>query len=204
MAHHQRRRALALIQIGITLFLGACRQADEESAGGDQLSEDAQPRGDLLVFPGELRVEDESVNEFVVRAMTTCASGDYAAFRLLWSVLQEPLPRDEYKKGWQAVQEIRIRALKEIALAPGSQEDPGESKTAYVVVADVALDPSHPAARSQPQRQAVLMIVKEREEWRLAQATKRVRAWVTAKLEARQEPPRGPSDDAQEPGSEAP
>ncbi len=181
--------------IGITLLPGACRQSEEESATGDQLNQNARPRADLLVFPDELRAEDESVNEFVARAMTTCASGDYNAFRLLWSVLGEPLPRDEYDKGWQAVTEIRIRALKEVSLSAGAQENSGESKTAYVVLADVALAPSHPAARSEPQRQVVLMIVEERDEWRLARAPKRVRAWVTERAEAQLEPPTEPSDD---------
>ena len=44
-----------------------------------------------VVFPPQTQADDPAVNDFVLRATQTCAEGDYAAFRLLWSAREEPL-----------------------------------------------------------------------------------------------------------------
>ncbi len=136
-------------------------------------------QADILVFPASLNVEDASVNEFVHRAMNVCARGEYDAFRLLFSARENPLARGEFETGWQAVQEIRIRALEKVKLAIN---DPGDGTTsirpAYALLAEVQLDPRRPAGKREPHREVVLMIVREHGGWRLGNAPKSMCEWI--------------------------
>ncbi len=139
---------------------------------------------DFLTFSDHLRVADESVNDFIVHAMTECAGGDYERFRLLWVATQEPIPRDEYDQGWQAVREITVRAVEQVVVetdAPGKSAPGGlghERVSAYALAAEVAFDPEHPAGKREPRRQVVLMLTREHDAWRLARPPKRMRKWL--------------------------
>ena len=141
---------------------------------------------DVLVFPSALRVSDEAVNAFVERAMAACSTGNYDEFRRLWSAQRDPLPRGEFEQGWQAVKTIRVRALQKIILGQAadseteSAPEAGSDQEGYVLLADLSLDPKHPAGQDQPKREAALLIVRERDEWCLTKAPKQVRDWVKA------------------------
>lgn len=167
-------------------LLGACRP---ESSGGTAAPDaagrdEARQRADVVVFPDALRVGDRSVNAFVASAMGTCAGGDYDGFRGLWSAASQPLSRDEFEQGWQAVQRIRIRLLRKVILADEAGTDSQTQETAYVVVADVNLDPAHPATRGQPRREVVLLVRREEAVWRLARPPRPLRTWARAQLES--------------------
>jgi len=137
---------------------------------------------DVLVFPSALRVSDESVNAFVERAMAACSTGNYDEFRRLWSAQRDPLPRGEFEQGWQAVKTIRVRALQKIILAQTAESDAKpesvSDQDAYILLTDLSLDPKHPAGQDQPEREAALLIVRERDQWCLTKAPKQVRDWV--------------------------
>jgi len=132
----------------------------------------------MLLFPDELRVADASVNDFVARAMETCAAGDYEAFRLLWTARDDPLPRDEFEQGWKAVQKIRLRALEKVRLAPDPDAGRIEAQEVYAAYAQVELDPSLQPNRPEPHREVILMMVREQDGWRLASAPKAMREWI--------------------------
>jgi hypothetical protein len=137
----------------------------------------------LLVFDDAVRVPDGSVNAFVERAMKSATSGDYGAFRLLWTVREEPMPKAKFDEGWQAVEQIRILALEPaiVEMAKGGGDDATIEEKVYLVLAEVRFDPRHPAGKKEPTREAVLMIVREQEQWRLAQAPKLMRDWIREK-----------------------
>ena len=97
---------------------------------------------------------------------------------MLWSSREEPLPRGDYDQGWQAVQEIRIRALQEVILAADPDRGRTEDQTVYGLAADVSLDPAHRAGRKQPSREVILMVVSEKGLWRLARPPKGMRSWI--------------------------
>ncbi len=145
-----------------------------------------QEPAELLLFPDEVRVADPSVNEFVERAMVGCASGDYDRFRLLWSVREDPLPRDDYLEGWQAVQRIKIRAVKRVMLSPDPKLGREKPEAAYAILADVALDPTRPAGRREPNRQVVLTVIREQMAWRLASAPAALRTWMKEQVDQRE------------------
>ncbi len=181
--HGQLGRGRSCVVIALTFFtsaiLPACSQDAPETASPVTTPVVEKKQPDLLVFPDELRVGEEGVNRFVERAMGECASGDYERFRLLWATREEPLARKEYEQGWQAVREIRIQLLREIVLE-AKKGEAGEQ--AFVVAADVLLDPQHPAGQKEPSRRVMLLAVREKDEWRLATAPGPVRAWVESQL----------------------
>lgn len=187
----QRCRTLASC-----LFLlaggSSCRrdQADSDAPSPLPAAEEKEPTS-VLVFPEQLRIDDESVNRFVARAMTTCASGEYDAFRLLWSAREQPLPRSEYERGWQAVRKIQIRLVQKVELTQAphkgsadTQPTDAEPETAYVLYAAVHLDPTFQAGRRKSDRDVILLIRKEQQSWRLARANKKMRGWIKKKMQA--------------------
>lgn len=123
-----------------------------------------EPEPELIVFPTHLRVDDPAVNEFVEHTMRTCVSGDYDAFRLLWSATSEPMGRRDFERGWQAVRQIRLDALVPFRMAA----DPGEPGLRYFLEATVDLDP----AADPPTRNVQLVAINEESQWRLARPSK--------------------------------
>lgn len=187
------RRQLVLpilaVLFGVAAVLwSACRRDESGGHAAESITEpaeEAQPEN-LLVFPPSLYVEDASVNDFLRRAMHVCVRGEYDAFRLLWSAREDPLARAEFETGWQAVQQIRIRALQRVRLATDdAAKGAASTREVYAVLADVQLDPSLPAGQQEPRRDVVLMILREHDEWRLGNAPKSMRTWLKKSIEGR-------------------
>jgi len=201
-SHRRFVATLVLVLGGFALAAGCEKQQDKrtEPAETEQAPES---RRAALIFPKSLRVEEAPVNALLEKAMRLCSEGDYENFRMIWTARQEPISRGEFLKGWAAMQQIRIRALERVALATpiGGQADADAGREAapeivYVAYAEMTLDPKQlgrakhrPGAGSSDatadaRREAVLMIVKELGDWRLAQAPKSMRSWVRKKLAA--------------------
>lgn len=173
-----QRMVVAWMAVGLLLTsLSTCRRDTYEAPETPRIG--AAPKlPDLLDFPDTRRVDDEAVNSFVERALTECASGDYDRFRLLWSAKGDPLSRDEYDQGWQAVTKIAVRALEKVLLADDAPAADSPDKFVYVLLADVSLDPNHRAGKRRPNREVVLMLVHEQDAWRLADPPKSLRTWI--------------------------
>jgi len=163
---------------------GGCGGEDAgESPKGNGASAPDKPRN-VLVFPKELHVGDASVNEFVTEAMTTSASGDYEAFRLLWSAREQPLPREEFEQGWHAVREIRVEALQKVLLDADASAGRSAPQTVYALLAHVSLDPTQKVGQKEPERKAVLVLTRENDRWRLSKAPRELRDWIKNKSSA--------------------
>jgi len=122
------------------------------------------PQLELVVFATHLRVDDAAVNEFVEHTMRTCVTGDYDAFRLLWSATSEPMGRRDFERSWQAVRQIRLDTLVPFRIAA----ETGEPRLRYYLEASVDLDP----AADPPTRSVQLVAVHEESQWRLARPSK--------------------------------
>jgi hypothetical protein len=147
----------------------------------DASAEKAPTDRDVLVFPQELRVQDDAVNLFVESAMNACASGRYEDFRRLWSVREEPVSRAEYDQGWQAVQEIRVLALEKVRVDFGEMDAESVSDASlihYLVLAEVRFDPTHRAGLKEPRRDVTMLLILEQGNWRIARAPKALREWI--------------------------
>lgn len=176
-----RRVSHARLLAATTLLLTACNPASD--SGGDAGDLPAAPKpAEVLVFPESVRTADASVNEFVTRAMSACAKGNYEAFRVLWSARETPLPRDEFEQGWNAARRIEVRALQKGLLEPDPEAGRETAETVYALLAEVALDPTLRAGKKEPLREVVLMLTREHDEWRIAKAPKPMREWVKENL----------------------
>jgi hypothetical protein len=177
-------RIATAIGLFVAVMTPACRRDEPEKTSSAASSSDAakSKQPNLLIFPDDLCVADSTVNEFVTKAMTTCAAGEYEAFRLLWSVREDPLRREEFEQGWQAVQRIKVMALEKVMLGPDLEANRPEGETVYALLAEVLLDPTQKAGQKEAQRQVVLMLTRENEQWRLAKAPKPMRAWIKEKI----------------------
>lgn len=152
----------------------------DEPAPAKEPTTHAEPE---LSFPDDLHVsDDDSVNAFVRTAMTTATRGDYAAFRLLWNAREEPMPREEFLQGWDAVQQVRVRAVEKIVISAETPSAGDPTEDMYAVYVEVSLDPAHHAAQEQAERAAILVIVREQEHWSLMRAPKDVRDWLRGKV----------------------
>ncbi len=202
MGFSTMRITLGLLVMVVTAWSAGCSKEQSDGDGkkaGDAVK--ATPRH-VLVFPKEMEVADASVNAFVREVMATSASGDYSAFRLLWSARQQPLARNEFERGWDAVEEIRVLALERVALS--SETETGEPETVYAMYADVRLDPERlggmRAKSGKPadtRRKPILMFVREHGQWRIGRAPKQMCAWLKKKVDGDKDP------DAREGGSDA-
>lgn len=195
------RSSTFCIAVGLVMLMGvqSCRRSESQVGNeSDRPPEPPTPKS-VLVFPEAIKVADDSVNRSLHHAMTVSMSGDYNAFRLLWSAREDPLPRDEFEKGFGAVKEIRIEALEKVMLAggahnAGAQNSAGEA--VYAAYATIRLDPAKNLGQPEPERRVVLMLVHEHGDWRLARAPKELRVWLKDKVKVA---PSEPATAAQQP-----
>jgi len=170
-----------LVWLSVVAMMASCRRDIPSTADAAPSNHKPLSR-DILIFPEARKSDDPTVNEFVSRAMSVCGEGNYDEFRLLWSVRQDPLPRDQFEEGWQAVQEIHILALEKAMLAADAEQAVAKPQPVYALLAEVKLDPEHRAARDRPKREVVLMLVREQNAWRLADAPKPMREWIRQRV----------------------
>lgn len=136
-------------------FAANCREEPVSPAPPSDAVKANAPAG-VIEFPADVRVADASVNDFVHKVLSTCQSGDYDAFRLLWSASEEPFPRTRYERAWKSFRRARVLALTEMRTP--------DLQPVYVVHATVDLDASVP----DPEREIVLLIKRENDAWHLA------------------------------------
>lgn len=180
-----KRSALLTVALSMALMcvLIGCRPGTD-STTPDNSSDEIQPEltRAVLNFPPNLKVADATVNEFVTEAMQTCANGDYDSFRLLWSAREELITKREYERGWKAVLSMDIRALEKVKLAPNPERGETEPRTVYAILALVAFDPAQTTDREETERQVVLVVSREHDAWRLGKAPRKLRKWLTDKI----------------------
>ena len=169
------------------------------------------PQQPPLEFPDELRAEEPAVNALLTKAMQLCTSGDYEAFREIWSARETPIPEAKFRHMREAVTRITIGALERAALKRTDENGNVVPEIVYVAYARMGLDvdrlPPRAAEKYKntakyqnndqdrkaenndlaetsrpPEREAVLMLVKEFDEWRLAHAPDKMRKWLKQKV----------------------
>jgi hypothetical protein len=147
-----------VLVVSAALGIGGCERAPESSTPPPAVA-DTSP----LDFSPQVQCADAAVNQFVRHVAEVCAGGDYEQFRLLWSVREDPYPRQEFERGWKALRKVRVLSLEKMKTREGQY--------LYALHAQVELDPAMP----EPTRQVVLLIVQENDRWRLAKAPAHLR-----------------------------
>lgn len=176
---------LALTGFILTAGVACRRSAPAETESSSNSVKEPVREEPRLQFPEDLNAKDPSVNDFVTHAMLTATSGDYDAFRLLWSAREEPMAREEFLQGWDAVRQVRVRALEKIVIAQENATENSPQADMYAVFVEVSLDPEHRAAKDKPQREAILVMVREQNRWALLRAPKEVRNWLRSHVEGK-------------------
>jgi len=190
------RNAVAALDV-IFLFamctgLSCDRTADHVDGSHAEPEDATHSPVQRVVFPDELRVDYGPANDFISEALSTCVHGDYEAFRLLWSAKQDPLRREEFEQGWQAVKTVRVRAVEKIVV-PTDDKNPVDPHVvepdgiapdvSYVLLADAEFDTSHRVGKRRAKREFVLLVLREQGQWRLGRAPDAVRVWIKARVD---------------------
>jgi hypothetical protein len=147
-----------------------CRDGEDTGPGIDygdlvEVQPDAEPP--KIKFPAECQQEDRSLNEFVTRVLGICQRGGYDDFCNLFSISEVPPSHDEFKKIWSGVGEIAVRS---IHMAPVRPDDPAPAQ--YFVHAVVKL--RREDARKRLERDVVVRVFKEMDQWRISGAPKEI------------------------------
>jgi len=126
-----------------------------------------------ITFAPRTRVADETVNEFVERALRVTTGRDYEEFRLLWSATDEPFARKQFDAGWDSgVRRIVIDVLQKM-------RDPRSDEVFYGMHAHAVLEPGRfNVSADEAERDVVLVVRRENGQWRLAHAPDEVRRVV--------------------------
>jgi hypothetical protein len=111
-----------------------------------------------VIFPHRLKTDDVTLNEFIHHALEVCAEGDYDKFRELFGTAYRPPGKEQFERVWQGVREVAV-----VGVYPDRQEPPE-----YYVHAVVEL--RKPDRRERTQRDVVVWIFREADEWRMGAA----------------------------------
>lgn len=145
--------------------VGCRRTAEEESNMIDWVPEGVQnpdaPRP-VTRFPAEWQQADQSLNDFINKVLDVCHRGDYDMFCQLLAISESPPRQDNFKRIWHGVGQIDVRSVR----PDGSQE------SKYYVHAVAKL--RKPDAENRTERNLVLEVFKEMDQWRIAGASKEV------------------------------
>jgi len=156
---------LAIAAVILNMPMGCERS--QRGLDGVKATPSASPVGvqSQVEFPASLRVDDESVNKAIDRAIEACFSGDYEAFRLLWSIRQNPpFTEQEFRIALKGGAKVTVNRLQKFRTP--------EREVIYAVAGRVELfQPDIP----NPVRDVILLLVKESGQWRLAIAPGYVR-----------------------------
>jgi hypothetical protein len=145
--------------------MGGCecqRSADEDVSIEVPKITDKDPNANrpLVYFPSRCQTEDITLNKFIEQALVVCAQGDYDGFRQLFGTSFTPPSKTDFERIWYNVVNVEV-----VSTHPGKQEPPE-----YYVHAVVRL--REPDRRNRSQRDAVVAIFKEADEWRMAPPSK--------------------------------
>lgn len=164
---HILRPAPLLVIAVVTSIMPAGCEPSQRGSNGVEPTPSASPADvpSQVDFPASLRVADESVNKAIDRAIEACFSGDYEAFRLLWSIRQNPpFTEQEFRFALKGGARVTVNRLQKFRTP--------EREVIYAVAGRVELfQPDIP----NPVRDVILLLVKESGQWRLAVAPGYVR-----------------------------
>ena len=181
-ARRHRVRFPLVLAVSAAVGLGGCERESGQPA-------EPPPKADEspIDFPPAVQSDDPTVNQFVRQITETCVRGDYEEFRLLWSVREDPFPRQEFERGWKALEKVRVLAVQKRKTLEGQD--------LYYIHTRVELDDSVP----EPARDVVLLIVRENDRWRLAKAPAHLRKKVLGVGEQGSTGENSPNDGAPSP-----
>lgn len=185
------RRVFGVSLLVTVAFVGCRDSSDAPTDAGvdrDPLSEIHGAVKPIVVFPVEHQQPDASVNQFIRDALQTCAEGDYDGFRQLFSLRLPPPGPTQFQLIWRNVKEVVIKSVHQHPKLPNEYY-------AHVVVKLRQRD-----RRDRLERDVVVAVQKEENQWRLAEAPAEI---IRQILVADSQPSTRPAEGVGSPGRPA-
>ncbi len=163
---------------GCVLAWGCNRDSSKKnSANGGRGSDSAV----TIVWAPDAKCKNKEVNDFVAKAMTVCAEGDYEEYRLLWSLDHQPTNRKRFMQLRDAMQKVDVKTIRRLQfrLPDGSMK--GMDTPVYVLHAFVALkEEAKQRSERLKDRDLILQIVRRNDAWCFIPAAKEVKKSLLA------------------------
>ena len=164
--------------LGCILANGCDRDSSKKnSANGGRGSDSAVE----IVWAPDAKCKNQEVNDFVAKAMTVCAEGDYEEYRLLWSLDHKPTNRKRFMQLRDATEQVQVKTIRRLQfrLPDGSMK--GLDTPVYVLHAFVALkEEAKQRSERLKDRDLILQIVRRNNAWCFIPAAKEVKKSLLA------------------------
>ena len=158
---------------GCILAWGCDRSSTKKnSASGGRGSDSAVE----IVWAPDAKCQNQEVNDFVAKAMTVCADGDYEEYRLLWSLDHQPTNRKRFMQLRDATEQVQVKTIRRLQfrLPDGSMKI--LDTPVYVLHAFVALkEEAKQRSERLKDRDLILQIVRRHNAWCFIPAAKEVK-----------------------------
>ena len=180
--------------LGCILAWGCDRNSSKKnSAKGGRGSDSAVE----IVWAPDAKCKNPEVNDFVAKALTVCAEGDYEEYRLLWSLDHQPTNRKRFMQLRDATEAVKVKTIRRLQfrLPDGSMK--GMDTPVYVLHAFVALkEEAKQRSERLKDRDLILQIVRRNNAWCFIPAAKEVKESLLAGHSSRPPtaPPAAPPD----------
>ena len=129
-----------------------------------------------IVWAPNAKCKNEEVNDFVAKALTVCAEGDYEEYRLLWSLDHQPTNRKRFMQLRDATEQVQVKTIRRLQfrLPDGSMK--GMDTPVYVLHAFVALkEEAKQRSERLDDRDLILQVVRRNNAWCFIPAAKEVK-----------------------------
>ena len=134
-----------------------------------------------IVWAPGAKCKNHEVNDFVAKALTVCAEGDYEEYRLLWSLDHQPTSRKRFMQLRDAMEQVHVKTIRRLQfrLPDGSMKD--METPVYVLHAFVALkEEAKQRSERLKDRELILQIVRRNNAWCFIPAAKEVKKSLLA------------------------
>lgn len=181
MSINQKLALLGLTWVLATVGAGCRGSAENTEAEIDVVPlSHADPSAERpsVKFPPACQQADQALNAFVVRVLEVCEQGDYDGFCQFLGTTERPPTQEAFKRLWGGIREIEVKSVRATE---------GE-KPQYFVHAIARL--RKPDSEQRTERDIVIRIYRETDEWRISGAPKEITRKIIA---ADSQPASGPA-----------
>lgn len=147
----------------IAMLAVGCKKGDSEGDTSQLPQPPESPKEELVSFPPDFTCDDPEVPEFLRSAVKACVDQDYERFRMMWSAKEDPISEKEFIRAWRANPRFAVTEMRQMKTPEG--------EIVYAIRAHVSLDPNEVP---EPERDVVLLIVHESDQWRLRKAPRKL------------------------------
>jgi hypothetical protein len=183
MSIHQKLACLAWV-VAVTFACTGCRRGSETDEAEIDVPTivEQDPTADRpsVDFPPSCQQADAKLNAFITQVLKVCEEGDFDGFCQFMGTTERPPSQDDFKRLWHGIGRISVKSVR------GTESEPPQ----YFVHAVARL--RKPDNEKRTERDIVIRVFKEADEWRISGAPKEI---VRKVLAADSQPASAPEGD---------